>query len=41
MNGYMVYIYVCMYKTLLLFHKKEYNFTVFNNMDGPRGYYTK
>ena len=29
------------YSGILLSHKKEWNNTICNNKDGPRGYYTK
>ena len=32
---------VYMYNGILLNHKKEWNFAIYNNMDGPGGYYAK
>ena len=35
----MIYIYI--YHEILLSHKKEWNLAIFDNIDGPRGYYAK
>ena len=32
---------VCIYNRILLGHKKEWNLSICDNMDGPVGYYTK
>ena len=32
---------VCLCNAVLFSHKKEWNFTFCNNMDGPRGYHAK
>ena len=36
-----IYIYIYIYIWILLSPKREWNFAICDNMDGPRGYYAK
>ena len=39
LNKYDTVVHI--YNGILLSHKKEWNFTIHNSMDGPREYYVK
>ena len=44
MNGYggcSMCVCVCVCNRILLSHKKEWNLAIWDNMDGPKGYYAK
>ena len=34
-----LYVILYLYNEILLTHKKDYNFDICHNMDGPEGYY--